>query len=96
MAAEVEVELNARVVALISSRELDTLGDSISASTDVDVEAMDIELRARILRGGRAQGIAVQGEQLSSEDIHTWLNIARQLESVGSVVVEEILIRPLA
>jgi len=96
LAAAVQVELDARVVALVSAGELDPLRHLFAVTTNVKVETVDVKLRATPLRRHVGSGIAMQRQQFGAQDVHAGLDVAGQLECVGRVAVDQVLVGPLA
>jgi hypothetical protein len=89
-----EVEFNTWIVSLICAREGDPFRGSISVTRDFDIEAVGVELRARIQGWFWRHCIAVKSQELSSEDIEAWFDVTWDFEKISVVLFNELLVCP--
>jgi hypothetical protein len=57
------------IFTLVSTGELYAHGLNISISSDVNVEAVRVELRTTAIHGLRGDGVAVESEELGSQNV---------------------------
>jgi hypothetical protein len=84
-----EIKGNTGILALVPAWELDgVLRNFISNTGDLDVEAMSRELRTPSPNRLGGNGISTKCENLSSEDVSARLNITRQFNRIGSLLLD--------
>jgi hypothetical protein len=91
----VRVEGEAWLIGLVASGEGDTVRSRSSTAGDVEVEAMEVHLDL-ILESSLLElvHVSVQGNELSSQNIRTWLDVAWQLELEAVAIIGSKLVGP--
>jgi hypothetical protein len=91
-----EDESDACITLWIAAWEFDALRAGGSASGNLNVEAVDVELWETLETRVECLAISVEREQLGSEDIGTRLDVAWDLELVAVAIGNDLLVGPFS
>jgi hypothetical protein len=78
---------------LITAGELDTSGLDVSITLDLNIEAVSVKLRSPEA-GRQRRVVSMESQELSAEDVHAGLDIARESDDICAVVVQHLLVGP--